>query len=643
MASENRPGWDSNFPDFERAESDDIVDQLRDFVRDPSRQQENAWSYSIPILQSEVREVLHKEPRAEDFWVLCEYELPYEARRPDVIFLLNGAVVVIELKGKRKPSSADLDQAAAYARDLRCYHRDCQDRPVHAVLVPTAAIGYRGQVDGVHIAGPDYLDSLVAELERDHTVPPLTPERFLELDAYQPLPTLVAAARHLLEHGDLPRIRRAHANTQPAIDAITRIVHEAHATGSRRLILLSGVPGAGKTLVGLRIAHASFLDDLASPRANGKKPSAPAVFLSGNGPLVEVLKFELKEAGGGGSAFVRGVKDYVKRYSKSKTSTPPEHVLIFDEAQRAWDVDQVRRKHDDSTLASEPEQFIGFAERVPDWCVVIALIGGGQEIHVGEEGGIGQWCDAVRLSARSGEWTVHGPERFRSDFLGTQFSDEASLSLDVSIRSHAAEKLHEFVAGVVEGRPPSHLAGIATFIRSQGYSLRITRDAEIARTHMRERYAGQPQARYGILVSSRSKDGRDDDIMRHERKNKWDRVPIGPWFATGREDPASCCQLGMAMSEFEVQGLELEGALVYWSRDFARTVRGEWEVLFAKKLSRPKLFKDPLQLRRNAYRVLMTRGRDSLVLCVPPLPEMDETYDYLRACGFQNIETDATA
>ncbi len=641
MTDQSRPGWDSSFPEFESTESDEIVDRLREFVRDPSRQQQNAWYDSIPLLQSEVREVLSKEVAAEDYWVLCEYELPYEARRPDVVFLLNGAVLVIELKGKRNPSSADLDQAAAYARDLRCYHRDCQDRPVHAVLVPTAAIGYRGQVDGVHIAGPDYLDTLVKELERDHTVPPLTPAQFLELEAYQPLPTLVAAARHLLEHGDLPRIRRAHANTQPAIDAITRIVHQAHATRSRRLILLSGVPGAGKTLVGLRIAHASFLDDLASPRANGKKPATPAVFLSGNGPLVEVLKFELRAAGGGGSTFVRGVKDYVKRYSRAKSSTPPEHVLIFDEAQRAWDAAQVRRKHEDNSLASEPEQFIGFAERVPDWCVVIALIGGGQEIHVGEEGGIGQWCEAVRTSPRAEEWTVHGPERFASAFDSTRFVQEGSLSLDVSIRSHAAEKLHEFVAGVVDGQSAASLAGTATFIRSQGYSLRITRDADVARVHMRERYEGQPQARYGLLVSSRSKDGVDDDIKRHERRDRWDRVPVGPWFALGPQDPASCCALDLAMSEFEVQGLELEGALVYWSRDFARSDSGDWEILYGKKLSRPKLFKDPLQLRRNAYRVLMTRGRDSLVLCVPSLPELDATFDYLRACGFQEIVTDA--
>lgn len=633
----NRPGWDSSFPEFEETDSSEIVEQLIDRLPGSSPQQENAWYESIPKLQREVREVLHDEPDAASYWVLCEYELPYESRRPDVIFLMNGAVVVIELKGRRVPSSADIDQASAYARDLRCYHRDCQDRPVHAVLVPTSAIGYRGQESGVHIAGPDALDHLLSEFERASDVPPLTPSRFLDVEAYQPLPTLVAAARHLLQHGDLPRIHRAHANTQPAIDTITAIVHEAHRTRSRRLILLSGVPGAGKTLVGLRIAHADFLDDLAEPRTRGRRSTTPAVYLSGNGPLVEVLQYELRSAGGGGRTFVRGVKDYVKTYTRSPSATPPEHVLIFDEAQRAWDATQVQRKHKNDQMKSEPEAFIEFAERIPGWCVVVALIGSGQEIHVGEEGGIRQWNDAVDRSAQRETWTVHGPPQLAPGFAGTEYQSNDNLSLDVTIRSHAAEKLHEFVAGIIDGREPSELRGQSTFIRSQGYALRITRDIAVAKAHLAERYANDLRARYGILTSSRQIDGPEFGVHQHKREGKWDRIPIGPWFAAGRGDTSSCTSFTLAVSEFEVQGLELEGALVFWGQDFLRNESGVWETRRSRRLSSLARYRDPMQLRKNAYRVLLTRGRDTLLICVPPVRALDRTFEYLCACGFVMI------
>src|SRR5262249_28075232 len=155
-----------------------------------------------------------------------------------------------------------------------------------------------------------------------------------------PLPSLVRAARELFERGELRRIRKAWVNTQPAVEAIREIVHDAARTKTRRLVLVTGVPGAGKTLVGLQTVHAHYLDDLSVERGNGK-PTAPAVFLSGNGPLVEVLQYELREAGGGGRAFVRGVKDYVKTYSRSPSKIPPEHVLVYDEAQRAFDAAMV--------------------------------------------------------------------------------------------------------------------------------------------------------------------------------------------------------------------------------------------------------------------------------------------------------------
>jgi hypothetical protein len=135
------------------------------------------------------------------------------------------------------------------------------------------------------------------------------------------------------------------------------------------------------------------------------------VFLSGNGPLVEVLQYELRDAGGGGRTFVRGVKDYVKRYTTNNKIIPPEHVLVYDEAQRAFDAAMVASKHPllAESARSEPELFVDFAERIPEWCVVVGLIGGGQEIHTGEEAGIVQWADAIGASPLRHDWIIHGP------------------------------------------------------------------------------------------------------------------------------------------------------------------------------------------------------------------------------------------
>jgi hypothetical protein len=630
-------GWGSSFPEFRSADASRVREQLQAFVVDASPEQLRAWKDSIPPLQREVDEVLVRDSLAATYSAILEYELPMESRRPDVLLLVGAGVMVLELKGKLDFSQADIDQAAAYARDLRSYHRECAGRSVVPVLVPTRARGYVTFQDGVHVAGPNHLDNLVRDLTVERPGAPIDREKFLNANAYCPLPTLVGAARELIRSGELRTINRASAATDPAIDEISRIIHQAALTKSRHLILLTGVPGAGKTLVGLRTVHAHYLDDLSAPR-DGAKPTAPAVFLSGNGPLVEVLQYELRGAGGDGKTFVRGVREYVKRYSARPERVPPEHVLVFDEAQRAFDAAQMAETHGKETARSEPEQFVEFAERVPEWCVVLGLIGSGQEIHIGEEGGIGQWLTAVEGSQRPKDWTVHAPPAVAEQFSASSVDIEsrAALNLDVELRYHSAGDLHRFVAVILAAEPRDALAEVGAKLAAEDYHLRITRSLETAKAYLRSRYADNPDARFGLLASARDKDLVEFGVPNDFQSTK--RVKFGPWYgdAEGASGELSCRHLEICVTEFGAQGLELDGTLLAWGTDLVLK-GGAWSNASARGYKRKGRVRDALQLRLNAYRVLLTRGRDGCVVFVPPLPPLDETFEFLQRIGFKKL------
>lgn len=657
-------GWDASFCHFKQEDLSTVVGALTGKFAGPGDAQVRAWKDSIPRLQSEVRELTERDAVSDGYTAVLEYQLPLEFRRADAVFLLHHAVVVIELKGKAHPSEADVDQAQAYARDLRAYHAECADRPVHAVLVPTQAKGATQFTSGVYVCPPSGLDELLAAIDRDRSGRPIEAGRFLSQQAYRPLPTLVKAARELFTHGTLRRVKKASAATEPATECVLQLTRTAAHRRRRNLVLLSGVPGAGKTLVGLRLVHSHEIDELAVERVDGK-PTAPAVFLSGNGPLVEVLSYELRDAGGNGKTFVRGVKQYVERYLSRPNLVPSEHVLVYDEAQRAYDAAMVAEKHDTSEAEarSEPELFIEFAQRIPEWCVVVALIGTGQEIHKGEEAGIGQWADALRRSAKLDEWDVHGPSWAAAAFTSLNFTEHEQLNLDKSLRSHLAHETHRLVGEIVAVEAPSEalhgpavvaevrptyfpeeatraadLQALSATMSAQGHHLKITRDLNRAKQYMKERYADDPLARYGLLASSRDRSLAQFGIPNDFQSTK--RTKFGPWYGDDEDafGALSCRHLTQCVTEFGAQGLELDGAILAWGTDFLRR-SGQWSNHLASRYQRGGTpVRNPLQLRANAYRVLLTRARDGTVVFVPPLPELDETFEYLKTCGFKELD-----
>ena len=630
--SSSRFGWQSDLPTFIETENREIEKSLRSFIDSPSQSQLDSWKNSIRWLNREYSNYISENTEAAKYSTILEYELPRDLRRPDVIVLQNGHVAVIEIKGQTGASQAARDQVSAYARDLQAYHRACEDKKVIPILVPSNGPYESRLVDGVWVVGPAGVHNLLTQLSKERTGPVIEVEQFLRDDAYAPLPTIVKAARHLFQNDPLPRIKRARAATEPAISAVTKIVREAAKSKTRHLILLSGVPGAGKTLVGLQIVHAGWLDELAVEREHGK-PSLPAVYLSGNGPLVQVLQHALKEDGAGGKTFVQAIKNFVSFYTRKESAIPPEHLVIFDEAQRAHDAERVAQVHRTVVGESEPEHLINICNRIPEWNVLVALIGSGQAIHVGEEGGVGLWKEAID-SQVADTWTIHAASKFSRE-LSSSHCDveyEDALDLDTEIRFHLTPKVHEYVESLLDEPLNNNAPDLADQLWDGGHRFLITRDLNAAREYLQDRYADAPEARYGILASSKDKDLERFGIDNTFQTTK--RLKVGPWYNSPAYDELSCCQLQTVATEFSSQGLELDFVLLGWGSDLL-WIGNEWSMAYSRGTR--GYVANPLQIRKNVYRVLLTRGRDGTVIFLPDDSKFDSTFSHLVELGMRPL------
>ena len=626
------------------SDNNKIIKELKDYVSDASDSQIRAWRDSIKILKNTVAELKQDCPEIlSNGSIMLEYTIPLESRRVDAILLLNGVVISIEFKGKSHPLQADIDQAAAYARDLQAYHKECAKTTVKCLLILSQGFNETQTKGGVEIIGSEAFSRYCINF-MDKKKMPVDLQAFLSFESYQPLPSLIKAARELFNSGTLTRIHRAATATEPTLIECSSIIHETAKKKRRALILISGVPGAGKTLVGLQLAHAKYLDNLSVERSDGNKPNAAAVFLSGNGPLTEVLQYELKSAGGDGKSFVRGVHSYVKNYTRSSHSIPPHHVLIYDEAQRAFDPEQVRAKHHNMSSEfeglSEPELFIRFAESVPEWCVVVGLIGTGQEIHIGEEAGLGQWRSAIDKSNSPDQWDVYGPsdKTVKSNFKDfPRLQCNKVLELTTTIRFHLATRLHDFVEHLLNGESED-AQKISFELEKNGYNLRLTHDLQKAKDYLSSRYDKNPDARFGMIASAKDKDLKNHGIPKgFKSPGEVSNGKYGKWYAEARGVPESCCSLEAVTTEFGAQGLELDACLLAWGTDFIID-NGQWSNRFSAGYREANRIKDAKALRLNSYRVLLTRGRDCCTVFVPPIKEkMRETYAYLKKCGFVEL------
>jgi len=647
VSTTQQAGWYGPIMDFVEEDRTIVRKALESFIEDAGSSQIRAWRDSIPMLQRVLKTMKTINEGAGvivDDGTLLEYVLPMEGgRRPDVLVLENGVVVVLEFKGKERWDISDVDQAIGYKRDLENYHSICQDEqhPVHAILVMTRRTETHIEKDGIFISGPEELPELLASLTQKGDFPPLNAEHFLKGE-YLPLPSLIKAAKLHFLHSDLPTIRRASANTDPAYDRAQDIIKESHKTGRRKLILLSGVPGSGKTLVGIRLSYESEFSKLATtriiPRSNGTfqeiTPPNASIFLSGNGPLVAVLKNAL---GRGSNQFIQDVRKYVQHHESGDKRIPLHHVIIFDEAQRAWDKDKVERRHKGAVKGSEPDMFIGMANRIPDWGAVVGLIGTGQEIHDGEESGLQQWVDAIVNTGSVDNWDIHAPPGIIEQLeTGTiQSYSEPYLTLNTTIRTHFGEMLHHWVDGVIGHveTPYGDLVQLYSQLKKSGFKIYFTDNLRKAKMYLWNRYEKSPDARYGMICSSR-----DKSLANYGMKTlSWPKtLNYGRWYNESQNHGDSCCALKITVTEFDSQGLELDCTLIGWGTDFILQ-NSKWNNDLAKNYRIPKNIKDAFTLRRNAYRVLLTRARDGMILYLPNDELLNETKEHLIKCGVEDL------
>jgi schlafen family protein len=632
--------YGASITDFLNADSYVILGQLTansDFPVLPT--QRDAWLAQIEVLRSELKGLVGT--------LFFEFNIPRMGRRIDAVLLIGSAVFAIEFKvGEKTFDRSASNQVWDYALDLKNFHEASHNISILPILVVTEAtdcpeVNLQADADGVYhpvLSSVSKLRELLDLALRTISGSPVNADEWCRA-TYHPTPTIVEAARALYAQHSVEAIARFDAgaqNLRVTSRRIEELVDEAQLNGRKRICFVTGVPGAGKTLVGLNLAT----------RRDDADQLSHAVFLSGNAPLVAVLREALTrdelarrkkqgekvrkgKVGESVKAFIQNIHHF--RDDGLTDSGPPiEHVVIFDEAQRAWNLKQtasfmLRKKNRPGFRQSEPEFLISYMDRHRDWAAIVCLVGGGQEINIGEAG-IEAWLEAVNrsfpdwemfISSRltDSEYAAGRVTEITRDRPRTQFDD--SLHLAVSMRSFRAENVSAFVKALLDYEKAEAREAFAKL--SALYPILITRDLKAAKQWIRSRARGTE--RFGLVASSKA--------MRLKPHAIDIRVSVDPvhYFLNEKQDTRSSYYLEDAATEFQVQGLELDWVCVNWDADF-RFNRSGWSYhdFRGKKWFNIKNSDNRVYLR-NAYRVLLTRARQGMVIFVPPGDQSDPTRD----------------
>ena len=620
----------------------------------------NAWAVQI--------EILHSVLSCYTGSIYFEFSIPRMGRRIDAVLLIGRVIFVLEFKiGAKDFLSNAIDQVCDYALDLKNFHEPSHNSFVAPLLVATGAHSAT-----ITVASTPKNDKLLSPIKTNSKMLGEVIETVLkfadgaeieqeswERGSYSPTPTIVEAAMALYAGHSVDEISRSDAgaiNLSQTSERVSDIINQTQADRQKAICFVTGVPGAGKTLVGLKIATAHI----------DKTSQLYSVFLSGNGPLVDILREALardkvrreRERGikakkGEALSEVRMFIQNVHHFRDSciQDQKPPiEHVALFDEAQRAWDRAQTvsfmnRKKRISNFDQSEPEYLISCLDRHDDWAVIVCLVGGGQEINTGEAG-ITEWIESLNRSFP--KWKIYVSPRLTEIEYGAgavleQLKARAApvqmlddLHLSVSMRSFRAENVSLLVKHILDINVDEAKMALASV--NEKYPIVITRDLCRAKSWLKEQARGSE--RYGIIVSSQA-----ERLKPHAIDVK---SPVDPiqWFLNDKDDVRSSYFLEDVATEFHVQGLELDWACVTWDADFRYSQTG-WEHWTFHGSRWKHIRQDARKIYlKNAYRVLLTRARQGMVIVVPQgdtedqtrEPKFyDQTFNYLKAIGFSTI------
>lgn len=630
------------------------------------QKQTKAWQKQIAALKTSGA-ALTSNPDIANWSLLLEYPIPRRQKRIDAVLLASDVIFCLEFKTEDKAHSRQAQQQAEdYALDLRDFHEQSRGRRIVPVAVALKAEPVADErssladdwVRPVVLAGGGDLAQRLASAfhEESQLGSPAIDAAAWDLSAYRPVPTIIEAAEALFAGHNVREIAHSHAgaiNLTATSDKLVEIIQRAQRERLKVACFVTGVPGAGKTLAGLNVVHNPVLRQQGRP---------PGVFLSGNGPLVRIVSaaiardFRRRINAGGAErttgTFIQNVHAFVRDALDKPEKPPAENVIVFDEAQRAWDAAHNAKKT--GSELSEPETVLSIMDRHREWAVVVALVGGGQEIHNGEAGlaewgrslreRFPQWRIAVSPQSLTGDASVSGHRLFPDgNFGATPLIQEPSLHLEVSVRSFRARRLTEWVEAVLAGQAMNASAIVRDL---QDFPFALTRSLATARAWLRQRARGL--RRCGLVASSGAIRLRPEGLELSSGFRQGNRDLYVHWFLAQPSDVRSSNQLEVVASEFECQGLELDWVGVCWGGDFARNPQGGGWSFRNFAGSRWSVVAKPIdqQYVLNTYRVLMTRAREGMVIWVPPGDARDTTRspsefnavaDYLGRCGLPTV------
>lgn len=600
--------------------------------------QKSAWRSQISILKEVLQDL------SAPFHIAFEYSIPRMGKRADTVIIYKGLVFVLEFKvGADTYPRAAIDQVMDYALDLKNFHEQSHDRDIIPILVSTkaqpSALPIQIHTDRIWtplFANAQNLGTILKQSAEEHPGKPLDPKTWIN-SVYKPTPTIIEAAQALYQGHSVKEISRSDSgaiNLSKTSAAISDIIDHSKIAGRKSICFITGVPGAGKTLAGLNIA---------TERHNEDKDEH-AVFLSGNGPLVGVLQEALardeichsnnngeetskKDALRKAKSFIQNIHHF-RDDNLQTCHAPIEKVVVFDEAQRAWTTEHTssfmaKKRGMEGFHMSEPEFLISVMDRHKDWTTIICLIGGGQEINTGEAG-LPEWFQAIQMKYQ--HWDVYVSDKLTDDeytyrqpvyeyLEKSKLSINRDLHLAVSVRSFRSEKLAEFVKALLDLRQ-SHAAELYEELKSN-YPIALTRELGQAKEWLKRQARGRE--RFGITAYSGARRLKPEGI--HVKSKIDPRL----WFLNGPDDVRSSLFLEDAATEFDIQGLELDWTCVAWDPSL-RIANGEWEF---KKFCGTKWQNVNIPLNQryllNAYRVLLTRARQGMIIYVPNGDQGDPT------------------